>query len=445
MSDRRHGDDEYARLVRELTVLDGAPIGAHVTRERVLDFLILYESLAASWSSYPFELHAFVADDEVEATLAGVGIESLRLQRLPGGQRDWTPAALVEHSQLERCLITDVTNVFVGETLEMLVGVDGHDLVFAGAPSPELVGTHLWSFRRTPGAIAFAREWRNGLRPALVKSTELGASVKVLPPPETAKVIDLRRLAGRSGGSAADRVSAMVDLYPGWAGFVPLYAELADRAARRAGIEGLEHPRAYARSRLLDAGLLSQRNHLPVLLNARGLVGTGVEVGVKRGGFSEQILEKWDGERLISVDPWAAAPAGEYEDVANVDQKAHDRFYARTQERLRGFGERSVIWRMTSKEAADRIDPHAVDFVYIDARHDYESVKEDLGLWFDKVRPGGILAGHDYLDEDRPQGVFRVKSAVDEFFAGRGLPVRSTYADGRWPTWFVEIPGPRES
>ena len=83
--------------------------------------------------------------------------------------------------------------------------------------------------------------------------------------------------------------------------------------------------------------------------------------------------------------------------------------------------------------------------MYLDARHDYDSVKQDLEHWFDKIRAGGIFAGHDYLDEVRGSGEYGVKSAVDEFFAARGLPVRSTYVDARFregppPSWLVEIP-----
>jgi hypothetical protein len=84
-----------------------------------------------------------------------------------------------------------------------------------------------------------------------------------------------------------------------------------------------------------------------------------------------------------------------------------------------------------------------MDFVYIDARHDYESVKEDLHAWFDKVRPGGILAGHDYADGILVQGDFGVKTAVDEFFAERGIPVHITEGPSpveMFPSWVVVIP-----
>ena len=38
--------------------------------------------------------------------------------------------------------------------------------------------------------------------------------------------------------------------------------------------------------------------------------------------------------------------------------------------------------------------------MFIDARHSYDAVLEDLNAWWPKIRPGGILAGHDYVDAD---------------------------------------------
>jgi hypothetical protein len=185
------------------------------------------------------------------------------------------------------------------------------------------------------------------------------------------------------------------------------------------------------------------RDELPALLNARGLNGRGAEIGVKLGVYSDELLSNWHGEELVSIDPWLSADPEEYVDRSNVSQEEFDRYYEQTGERLSRHGSRSTIWRMTSVEAAAKVPDHSFDFVYIDARHDYDSVKEDLEAWCAKVRPGGILAGHDYVDGDLPQGEFYVKSAVDEFFGERGIHVHPTEGPSAvemFPTWIVEAP-----
>jgi hypothetical protein len=185
------------------------------------------------------------------------------------------------------------------------------------------------------------------------------------------------------------------------------------------------------------------RDELPALLNARGLLGRGAEIGVKTGLYSNELLSNWRGEELISIDPWLSADPDEYVDRSNVSQDEFERYYQETCERLGEHGSRSTIWRMTSVEAAEKVPDHSFDFVYIDARHDYDSVLEDLDAWCTKVRPGGILAGHDYVDGNLPQGEFYVKSAVDKFFGARDIPVHGTEGPSvveMFPTWIVEVP-----
>lgn len=177
----------------------------------------------------------------------------------------------------------------------------------------------------------------------------------------------------------------------------------------------------------VTTALVPRRNELPFILNRRGLLGTAVEIGVQQGLFSDLLLNRWAGRRLISIDPWQQSD--NYDDIANVLQQAQDQLYEETLSRLATHGDRSEVWRQTAAEASAAVDAASLDFVYIDARHDYASVKDDLLTWYGKLRPGGIIAGHDYLDGEIPEGDFGVKSAVDEFFGQKRL--RIGYVSGQ--------------
>jgi hypothetical protein len=108
------------------------------------------------------------------------------------------------------------------------------------------------------------------------------------------------------------------------------------------------------------------REELPAVLNARGLTGIGVEVGVRRGTYSHLLLWNWKGEKLISIDPWLEDARDAYVDKSNVSQSKHERLYEDTKKRLAPFGPRSEIWRLTSVQAAERLEDRSIDFVYLD-------------------------------------------------------------------------------
>lgn len=63
-----------------------------------------------------------------------------------------------------------------------------------------------------------------------------------------------------------------------------------------------------------------------------------------------------------------------------------------------------------SYNVVDRFDDNSIDFIYIDGRHDYESVKRDLKLYLPKLKVNGIVGGHDYSEKQWPD----VYKAVNE-------------------------------
>lgn len=76
--------------------------------------------------------------------------------------------------------------------------------------------------------------------------------------------------------------------------------------------------------------------------------------------------------------------------------------------------------RMYSCEASKLFKDESIDFIYIDASHEYEDVKDDINHWLPKLKTGGIIAGDDYGNPDFP-GVHRaVFELLDGYEVKRG-------------------------
>jgi len=70
------------------------------------------------------------------------------------------------------------------------------------------------------------------------------------------------------------------------------------------------------------------------------------------------------------------------------------------------------VIRAFSPGAAAVFSDGYFDLVYIDADHHKEALLADIDVWWDKVRIGGLLSGHDYGTRRFPQ----VEAAVTERF-----------------------------
>lgn len=92
--------------------------------------------------------------------------------------------------------------------------------------------------------------------------------------------------------------------------------------------------------------------------------------------------------------------------LRNAEKEAH--------QRLEPFKDR-VIW-IRDKFKANQI-PEPLDFIYIDGQHTYEAVTHDIRHATLLVKPGGIIAGHDYYPEDHYLNAkFGVGEAVRDYF-----------------------------
>jgi hypothetical protein len=133
------------------------------------------------------------------------------------------------------------------------------------------------------------------------------------------------------------------------------------------------------------------RNELADLFRELGFT-KGAEIGVERGEYSEVLCKANPDAHIFLVDPWKSYRG--YRD--HVDQDKLDGFYEFTQKRMAKYD--CEIVRLFSMEAVGwhRKPKNMLDFVYLDGNHEFKHFTEDLCEWSKTVRPGGIIAGHDY-------------------------------------------------
>lgn len=139
----------------------------------------------------------------------------------------------------------------------------------------------------------------------------------------------------------------------------------------------------------------------------------GAEIGVKEGRFISYMLEKFPCLAMYAIDPWVYQPAGN----ETYQEWDWDNIYKQYKEKTAKFTDRVIELRMFSYEAAKIVSDHSLDFVFIDAQHDYHSVAWDIALWAPKVKPGGMLCGHDYAPKF-PGVVRAVKEKFGEVETG---------------------------
>lgn len=138
----------------------------------------------------------------------------------------------------------------------------------------------------------------------------------------------------------------------------------------------------------------------------------GAEIGVWRGEFSEALCQANPALHLTCVDAWT--PYWQYADYRlrpKLDEAEAD-----ARRRLAPYG--CTLIKAFSEDAAKRIGDATLDFVYIDSNHAFEFVVRDLAAWIPKVRPGGIVAGHDY--DARYKGI-HVAPAVHGYTTAYGI------------------------
>ena len=140
--------------------------------------------------------------------------------------------------------------------------------------------------------------------------------------------------------------------------------------------------------------------------------GVMVEVGVFRGkSFSflmTEIANSGKNIRAYGVDDFKSLMGW------RIEESIHEAFLLN----LAPHAGKYQLFAMSSVEAAAMFSYAIIDFCFIDASHDYENVLRDIRAWLPKMKPGSVIAGHDYTDEWPG-----VRQAVSECFDSWAIEV----------------------
>ena len=163
-----------------------------------------------------------------------------------------------------------------------------------------------------------------------------------------------------------------------------------------------------------------------------GRVNVFVEVGVWQGKslifLAETIREHGASVELYAVDNWSGGP----EVMGHVAEleKPYLQIFKDNLE-VAGCTDMVNVIEGDSAKSAEKFEDESVDFAFIDACHEYASVKADIEAWWPKVVSGGLLAGHDYQI-----GFPGVMKAVNDFASQQRVRVVKEHGN----VWAIRKP-----
>jgi hypothetical protein len=121
----------------------------------------------------------------------------------------------------------------------------------------------------------------------------------------------------------------------------------------------------------------------------------GAEIGVLKGKTLFAMLDAVPGLAMYGVDQWRQVPLRSDENAETYADFDMGALRARVTLKAAGYRGRCIILHGDSVAMARAVPARALDFVFIDGDHTEGGLERDIRAWVPKVRPGGMLLGHD--------------------------------------------------
>jgi hypothetical protein len=136
------------------------------------------------------------------------------------------------------------------------------------------------------------------------------------------------------------------------------------------------------------------------------------ELGLWKGRTFFHLLDQFPSLSMIGVDAWIKRPGNVSPGAETYKAWNMDGLRAHVTTKAKDYGDRAQILIMETHEAAPLIEDGSLCGVFIDADHSEAGCRRDIELWRPKLKPGGLLSGHDI---DWPTVKAAVKDLVPEY------------------------------
>ncbi len=140
------------------------------------------------------------------------------------------------------------------------------------------------------------------------------------------------------------------------------------------------------------------------------------EIGVYNGCFLLPVTLVNNNKKSYGIDPYEPYLQIDIEDSEikikaaelTLDKSRHNLVYDRLISNINRFNLNVEVIRERSNTAFEKFADNSIDILHIDGCHDYDAVKTDINLFFDKVKKNGYIIFDD-------TNWLSVKTAYTEF------------------------------
>jgi hypothetical protein len=157
----------------------------------------------------------------------------------------------------------------------------------------------------------------------------------------------------------------------------------------------------------------------------------GCEIGVAGGQNIKNILINCPQiTKMFGVDSYSTASWDMLDINLSKEFGGMDGLFKEVDLMLSQFGGRAKLIRKLSKDACSDFADESLDFVFIDASHEFEDCYNDIVNWYPKVKKNGVIIGHDWYHPAHPD----VSKSVMKFFNVEDIE----YYKGPTHVWIVK-------